>query len=843
MSLFKEPLIVPGQSVDYRYLKGFVNITVPDHQNYGITTIKDLENAGATFLECHISSRNEKISLGNVDGIFYHHKRKKWIVFYGTSVSSTRQIDPRSGTVWDDGIERVQSLGLRFPLNHVDFLDPDKLSCARVPLFFGDGKYTACWPWINDYVDLINLSKLETQEYKLIYDESKQEIRGILPLLGNIDYNFSIASNNIVKEQNPFLCIWPNLPDWKAYWVRSSFAMNDSTVPTNWDLTNYKRDEENLVTKTKTPSHAKNFSFLNEFEQTSIVDDWPILVHFSKSSQKNVGGFIYVPPPNKSGLTSTSNSTIGIDFGTFRTVVMVQNSNDVVKFEDILHKHYTDTKSNQINSQQTIQFEPSVNKVLIGDKFLDPEFIGYLNLPPTYYNSNLIQSRLKEGPSVFLTQSLIGHQFSDYQNLDNQGDSPFVTYTLPFNMRTHNTENTSKWNLRNKNSTTKNFLKSILLLASVEQQVRSPGSSCSYVISYPLAFSNEEKNTLIELAIESADWVNSCLPSTVNLTGGDNGKPKVYSESEAAYTIAGANSNDKTRIIIVADVGGGTLDLSIWKLSKSEQPLVLVADSVRIGANTVSDKYVSLYGGNNSLKMTQQTNFKIISEGYEGLRNSHREDPQWRDSFEPHIEKWLNAIIEYSTRTLASVFKNNEIAEKTEEINFVLVGSGWKSVAALGWTIDTLVKYIKDQINLNMYHLNVIPSKRMQTILENTHVLAKLIQTGLEKIAIAGGLVQLGNDASPSTEGIFSPNGIDESGQNDLHWYTIFSDVHWNHRYSIKFENKNFVPPLLCIPKNNNFNNEDIKAIEFKINKNKKRNKTALAVIMEDLLVLAPKIN
>jgi hypothetical protein len=833
MSLWQNPLQSP-QGTDYRNLKGYIYIASEQTlQFFGqdrIGSLGDIENKGGVFLHCYESESTIPIRLGNVPGIFYHGPRQKWIVWEGSSVSSTRVVDKETGEVKDTK-NGPNTLGLRFDPTQLCVLNPDQLICSKV-IVFEDGN--ACIPWPEEYIDLIDFKKIKqcTSEYS----KSDGSVRGVIPLLGDIEYKYQITSSGIVFVDGT-VKLWPFLPHWKSYWLRLSVRENERAVSKNWVVKPYKsikNSEQNrhagyLISK---PKFINKNTYFNKFESTQVISEWPDCVFLYKKNTSHVGGLLIVPSlPQENyleGQRSGQTSRIALDFGTFRSVIAVYDPGIKESFQFMLDNNAT--KGNDFNfiNHAKVPGFASLDCIIASNGQKDIER-WHISCPEYKATSSNINNK---GIKFLTTFSKIMFTINETEDPSSQNilmseRIPFLDFTLPIHFDQESasqSQNASKWNLFSKDNAIIPFIKALFLMAMVEQQRQSPGENASYNISYPLAFSDKQREFLINVCYEAAQWVNQCLPEEVTLRGANNGYPMAYSESQAIYQAAGANNNLKNKIIGVADIGGGTLDISVWKIEKgknSGEPIII--DSVQIGAEFVFAKYCSLFKVSDEKKLR----WSLINDGYEKLSEKDKNTPEYLQQFIPAVNQWFDAQIEYIARTFGCTIPKNNL---NYEVVLVLAGGGWKIVELFEWNIKTLKEKIHQKLQKQLQKIDI-------KIL-NIEILTDLYKNGFEKIAVAGGLLEIGDNQMAINE-IRSPNGLEEEAESGvISWSTMIHEQDPWPGLKIIQSNNQVRPDLHFI---SSIENDALRRVQGRLKneiKDQKRTKTALATLLEQYFSL-----
>jgi hypothetical protein len=830
MSLWQDPLQSP-QGIDYRNLKGYIYIDSEEGPKFfgqdRIGSLGDIENRGGRFLDCYESEPVIPIRLGNVPGIFYHGPRQKWVVWEGSSVSSTRVVDKETGEVKDTK-NGPNTLGLRFDPTQLCVLNPDQLICSKV-IVFEDGN--ACIPWPEEHIDLIDFKKIKhcTSEYS----KNDGTVRGTIPLLGGIEYKYQITSNGIVFVDGT-IQLWPFLPHWKSYWLRLSVQDKGLAVSKNWLMKPYKSTlEQNqraayLVSK---PNFINRNTYVNKFESTQIISEWPDCIFLYKKNTSHVGGLLIVPgfvqENYLDGQNAGQTSRIALDFGTFRSVIAVCDPGIKKSFQFMLDNDVSkNNHSNFVNDAQIPGFASLTCIVASnGQKNMERWHIACPDYKASISNVNIQKNKEIKFLTTFskIIFSADETEGSSSQNIPASDRIPFLDFTLPFDFEQEfesKSLSASKWNLFSRENAIKPFLKALFLMAMVEQQGQSPRESAIYNISYPLAFSNKQREFLIKVCYEAVQWVNQCLPEGVMLRGSNEGYPRAYSESQAIYKAAGANNNLKNKIIGVADIGGGTLDISVWKIEQgkdSGEPIII--DSVQIGAEYVYSRYLSLINDGGRL-----TKWKLIKEGYEKLAEPIENHDECKSNLIPTANQWLDAQIEYIARTFGcAIPKNNSDCE----VVLVLAGGGWKVAELFRWNIKNLKEKIYQKLKKQLLDLGVQ--------IQNFEILTDLYKNGFEKIAVAGGLLEIGSDQMAIDE-IRSPNGLEEEtevGSPNVSWNTMIHEQDpWPGLKIVQDGDQ--VRPRLHFQ--NSIEKDILRRVEGKLRdeiKDQKRTKTALAALLE----------
>jgi hypothetical protein len=229
------------------------------------------------------------------------------------------------------------------------------------------------------------------------------------------------------------------------------------------------------------------------------------------------------------------------------------------------------------------------------------------------------------------------------------------------------------------------FLTLFLLMAAADRLMVSdpnPVGKIQPCIAYPLRMGEAGRKRLVEDFEAACTWVNKAA-------GLEFDRPLCVSESTAA-----ASGAAKAYEVIVADLGGATLDL--W-MGKRSEPTDYAADSILFGgfgllsyfANTKEfeqDIGKIVEGSREDIK-TLEINLhrQILESTYEEIRDKARKltSPE----FKRVQSGFFTLVTEYISRFAAGRILNKYPSEDEQcEVQLATIGNGWK----LNFSIDSV---------------------------------------------------------------------------------------------------------------------------------------------------------
>jgi|GEM_PF-6238614 len=834
-------------------------IDIPDSPGGGFegrfVNLADLERASVYIAKCPGCGR--QMSLGNVVGVYFHPSRNRWVVLGGAESYPGRFFN-----YGDSTLRGPDALYLRFPRDRVVYVDVDRkdaagsLFSASIACFGVDGgRRFADLPIQPEYLDLVDPAYthpvIEGPDKSVTYFV---RLHGMDP---STTLEIRYQEGSIVRIPKTYLEVWPDLPDWRSYWLFGAcYPETGDSRLTDWKISTYCRTFNNRsLVENKFPNWVK-LDGVN-WGQNSIVSAWPEYVCFH-NAKVNASGLIRLELPAKRPPALTPGS-ISIDFGTSRSVVMVAptGNDDPNSFKSFLVAATQQTRNGGVsfrNRAATRTFSRCSRLALNGAETHQAE---KAYVPTSAHRAAFIQNS-EAGPSVMMVRSVLSQagmaSIGKHNELVNA--VPFMDFTItPKDIQSLGKDfPAEKWNLSNARPTVNAFLKALLLMASAEHQYIYPGQTPQFTYSFPLAFSTADQRLFFTCLQEAGAWLSSCVPDVLDISGQlpdprTMQAQKAFSESLATMEAARAANQSSNEIIVVADLGGGTLDLGVWVRElgdeSSDQATIsveqmirnrnnarltpLLSDSVKLGADTILHLLYRVIGMSDKDK--QSTRWKIFEDGYGRLREDYDKLPAWK-TFNKGVDKWFDFIVDYIARTLVCARGQREI----ESVKLVLAGGGWKSLEARDWNAVDLKRELQLRLEERIRALCDKPSDI------SISVLTTLLETGLEKVAVAGGLSSISADGRITAKGILTCNGIVEehvSGNGKkVSWLELVGDN--NGRKSLwegvglHLEKSNIVPRIPHISK---LSENDVNIINSSLydatDANGYRQRSALSIVLE----------
>lgn len=759
---------------------GLPPLTVP-------VTLGDFDRNSPALLRCPYCQ--QKVALGDIPGVFFHPGRNRWIVWTSRQTALRRHSRPDEGVLRDD----TWALGLQFDPRHLELVDA-AYACHREVVQFtavSGQTNTPRWPELPvraDYIDLVDPAGLGAFPV-----QNGDQLMYRIPFYGHGDpYLWPVRMEHALTVEDAYIEVWPKLPGWRTYWLRSQFLTEGEIDFTDsFDVQAFVRNPTSgLLQRAAKPNGLRP---AERGSGSRLFSEWPEIVHYSIKG--TIGGALVLPSPGvlpvrdpQRGAPEPRRGCITIDFGTARSLALVAQEGDGPqtfggRAEQLLMENAAGGKFRQASP---IGAFPRTGLIILDGAAVDRDA---LPRPTTSFGASAASDG---GPRALILRSVVtfakdegprdaSHPagddvpFHDYTCRPTQGDPSRLT---DFPAR--------KWPIGDYAGSVERFLRGLLLCAAAEAQRQFPGTDSPFTCSLPLAFSQQDKRDLAAIMERAVEWVNERLPAACKLKPrrDSDDQLQMYPESLAASMAAAVAIHHNGReYAAVADMGGGTLDLSLWRSHAPGEFQFLVSDSVGSGAEHV------LEGLLKACSIADESNLRwdIFNYGYGQARDKHRGKQGWADLFEPFLEDWIGIQVEYMARSFGASLEGEEV----DELVVLLAGGGWKVVEAWGHKPADLRRDIRDRLcsrftALGVGHLNAV-----------IRVKTDLLESGLEKLAVAGGLQRLVKTTDDLPFGVRGPNGVDErAGRDVVSWKRRIHDGGWPGRGILVTDDGNVVPPL-----------------------------------------------
>ena len=766
-----------------------------EHFRTSIGTIDELHRR-QPLLSCFLTGVIPEI---HTDGIFYHPRRAKWVIWLG-GIAGRR-------SVYDGLVKDLSSdylLKLQFDPSECLVIDPAEIVYQDV-LSLEQPHRVSVLPVKPQYADLIDFNR----QGEIVSEVSGDgRLTCKVPLLG-VKQLFEWRNRPKVPDYSSYLNIWPSQPNWKAYWVTEAFhRTRDGRV--DQKLSNIQTRFFTYDHKNGAIAECKKKSWrLMESESPDVAKDmvygqplasWPDLISVEES--KVCGCLIYNPPPqNENGANQILH--VGLDFGTARSVICValDGFGQQTFFEYI----------NDLKDQDSFGAIPAdlpfshQGKRLLGDERYNEDGLwNYLGVVTG--QKGLDAPSIQSFPRALLLETTLKmaqnpNQLGHLMSFQRDNFVPFNSHSVVTPGRNDQRSNemshflpVSKWQKDRYVNEIEGFFRQVLLLAAAEVWSVYPNTNPTLSCSTPLAFTTELNQQYIEAMERTLAWLSrEVFPEGRSL----NWNKTTVSESKAAYSAAMIYRNlVDDELTVVADLGGGTLDLSVWFMPAKAQAQghlseeLLVSDSVYLGANQMSQMLKSFCGNT-----ADDSNIYLV--GYGGIKERWGvSDMNW-NKFLTALDFWQHLLCAYIARSFVGPYLDRLGRDprftKIKTVNILLAGGGWRTFEARKMRPSQLQERIKEDLLRQVGTLGV--SFNPKDI--NIKIHTRLHSSGMDKIAIAGGLHNTRNIGAMA-DGLLAPNGCNEINvdRKTVPWYqTVDERKIWD-GVQLELKNQRFSPSI-----------------------------------------------
>lgn len=659
----------------------------------------------------------------DIPGIAFHPGRGKWIVWLGDPLVHTGL----PAELVADSMVRV-SVGertclLRFPPGSV-------IQSPRAILTTQGHRFSsvtgAVWPALpvrQEDLDLV-MCEDELRPAELHADSARFRFR----LLGDVELSLSLRTDQFVEENKLHVELWPNLPQraWKRFWL----GVEADSGPPPYEYALYQRSPYGTYERQTRFGGASEPTTLTRYVS---VRGRPRLLWMGLSGKG--AGFIAFPdegsaPP--SALGGARDATLAVDFGTFRTALLVAAP----------------------ANQQDLVWPASV-KLLPGHRLplVDHEAAASLSrqdkslLPPT---RGAAAPHDVGGAIAALFSSAV--VFPDGAKLSDKS-IPFQDFSIPLSRaqtlrefpgakerRDDPGKSGLKWNEKPETAPYRDgYLKAILLLGAVEAFQRG-ATELRIRYSFPLAY--DSLDSLDQGFRRAVAWLREDVL-------GDSPEVSVTLEKPDSESSAGMKAAEAFgEWCVTLDLGGGTLDLGLFHRTAGQQHAKPVAwDSVKLGGDLV---YATSKGENE-----QDLRWKILSNTF--IWNSERHAPHAE-----HADRLIRLAMEYAARMISGAMLNQQLPKQGVEVTAVLLGAGWRWHRCLNPKQDrfdaegfetTYGGFLKKRI-----------AKLSPGAVRQVSINSSLLSEQREKLAVVFGLARANAEHNEVRDSVHAPNGLEESG-------------------------------------------------------------------------------
>lgn len=730
------------QCLDWSKVDALIDVPIPSSK---ITSPVGLSEA-LSFLKC---PNGHAVGVTEVPGIFYHPGRRKWVVYCGKRYFGNRDASVDRAT----GALRIGKCTLKFH-GGADFVDTDRMCFTRGTMVVnhfeshgvGSKKDVAILPAsvVNPkYLDLVDLDLLGASPTKTHSGDwlFKIPLLDARKLVGNeykpqhFVYEYVLPANQFDTIEDLHVEVWPDVEYecWRVFWLALERAPGEQAGFYDFEVFG--------CTKTDLGRRLTHGS-LKPSSQYIAVEGRPRVVSLINRARDCGGTFLLLDPPSvKEPLANAAHPpVIALDFGTTRTAIGIPGSAglkaDVLVPDDtsewatdaVLHMGLNHFGRAAIRAQLT---QHSEQTVWVPTRDFPLASAGKVNPNVTYVG--VIPSLLylpSNRPDVKI---------------------PFVDFSIPAPKKTISDPTKIQSNLKwrtdaHSHCYREGYLKAALLIAVVQALHNFPSKDYQVRFSYPLAFSKYQFEQLVEAMKNAADWVGTC--SGFNLQVLESG----MDESSCAIEACGADL--RGRWVLTADLGGGTLDLSLWDVTEQPSQEPLACDSVFFGADILTELWRKKVCPTTPLAHLQ---YDIFDKGWREEVRRASSDSSSAAGCPPAMEgfnAFFEGVVEYMSRFIAGTVKTHG-DNIIPGVWVVLLGSGWRGYEAserFGDDLDSFKEILRTEI-----------SKRIKAIAGfevKIDVYADVLQSRREKAAVVLGLLSLPLRNKPSQ--IKAPNGLDE---------------------------------------------------------------------------------
>jgi hypothetical protein len=653
-------------------------------------------------------------SLKGIRGLYFHPRRRKWIVWLKDDVYCKDGED-----IVKDGPTRVRiRRGRRvwivsFPRDGVLIQKPEVVVLPELMLLEQDGGADVAPALVvrREFLDLVMCDTDLTPA--VMSDGSTYVFR--FRLVGGVEVLALRATQSAIRQSQLQIEAWPHVqvPGWRRFWINIE---SDREAATKLDVRVYRRSEHGFFEEIgqRVDRVVGTSRFL------SVVGR-PRLVWLGVPGKTEQGGSFGVLGPEDAAAAATAD--VAIDFGTFRTAASVK-----VGFMPPGSPVPPDFKPLSFTLvKNAARVEAARQNVLIPTLLQPPATApGGGPCAKLVVPSILVAPKPSPGdPHTFLRPD--AWPFVDYGiPIKGPRDSLFLS-EFP-----HDPALNLKWGDTEQERAGRHaFLRGIMLLAAAEAGKRG-ADQLRVGFTYPLAYDDP---ALLRSSMQQAvEWLNR----EVLTSGAAQLLPEVSESAAGMHEARVAGSG----WILSLDLGGGTLDLALFN-GDQQGAQVLARDSVKLGGNLVTTRYASRMNTDE-----RELRWKIAG-------NELRLDDDKRQGLVEEVDRLFLLALEYSARFVAGM--GRQVAQEPIKLGVVLLGSGWRWHAAgrAGGEFNRQ-QFSRDYERRFRDRIGVLSKGRV--VLEGINT--RVLDDRLEKLAVSIGLLRLQPANHANGTGIRAPNGL-----------------------------------------------------------------------------------
>jgi hypothetical protein len=660
-------------------------------------------------------------SLRGIRGLYFHPRRRKWIVWLKDEVYC-----PGGEDIVEDGPTQVKIRRgrrvwiVRFPHDGVLILKPEAVLLPELMLLEQDGGPDVAPALVirREFLDLVVCEP--DMSPAAMSDGSTYGFS--FRLVGGVEVRALRSTQSAIRQSQLQIAAWPHVqsPAWRRFWVN---VESDREAATKLDVRVYRRSEhgffEEITERIDRVVGTSRF--------VSMIGRPRLMWLGVPGKIEHGGSFVVLGPEDPA--TATDTADVAIDFGTFRTAVSVKLG--FLPESSPLPPDFKPLAVALVKNAARVQ--AARHNVLIPTLAGSPASPSSTGGPcaKLVVPSMLVAPR--PGPDD-------GHTFLKPDAV------PFVDYGVPvkgprdsasLSEFPYSPAQNLKWgNTDEERAGRYAFLRSIVLLAAAEGYRRG-ASRLKIGFTYPLAYDDP---AVLRIAMEQAiEWLNRSVlaPGAAELL-------LAVSESAAGMRearVAGAGW------ILSLDLGGGTLDLALFN-GDQKNAKVLARDSVKLGGDLVTTSYAAKTNSDERLLRWQ------IAGGEHWLPKDKA------DALIREVDRLLLLSLEYAARFVAGMACSAG-GTASIKLGVVLLGSGWRWYGAHResgeFDRQTFANFYEKRFR---ERIEALSDGRVQLDGINTRVLDER----LEKLAVSIGLLRLQPENQSDGSGIRAPNGLSDDG-------------------------------------------------------------------------------
>ena len=654
-------------------------------------------------------------SLRGVRGVYFHPRRRKWIVWLKDDIYCRDGED-----IVGEGPTRVRiRRGRRvwivdFPRDGVLIMKPEVVLLPELMLLEQDGG-AAVAPALVVRREFLDLVVCDADMKPAVMSDGSTYVFSFR-LVGGVEVRALRPMQSAIRQSQLQIEAWPHVQTagWRRFWINIE---SDREAATKLDVRIYRCSEHGFFEEiTQRVDRVVGTSrFL------SVVGR-PRLMWLGVPGKIEQGGSFAVL--GREDPAPATVADIAIDFGTFRTAASVK-----VGFMPPGAPVPPDFKPLSFALvKNAARVEAARQNVLI-PTLLQPPPAAPAGGPCAKLVVPSILVAPKPGP--------------DEQHTFLKPDAwPFVDYGIPIkgprdslflSEFPHRPAQNLKWGDTEEERAGRHaFLRGIMLLAAAEAGKRG-ADQLRVGFTYPLAYDDP---ALLRTSMQQAiAWLNGevLTPGAAQLL------PEVSESAAGMHEARAAGSG----WILSLDLGGGTLDLALFT-GDQQGAEVLARDSVKLGGNLVTTSYAA-----RAATDERELRWKIAG-------NELRIDEDKRQSLVEEVDRLFLLALEYAARFVAGVGRQIG-AQDLIKLGVVLLGSGWRWQAA-GRGGGEFNRQQFSQNYEKRFRDRVVALSKGRVVLEGVNT--RVLDDRLEKLAVSIGLLRLQPANQVNGTGIRAPNGL-----------------------------------------------------------------------------------